>query len=101
MIDEVIAEQMRIAAAAEQQQPLAYQNATSQPQDDPMSDQKAIGGLPKAYNIGTPPAGDTGTLQPRATAGVYGPVLHGASGRGRRSSLRTPGRSPRVRVYLE
>ena len=95
MIDEVIAEQMRIAAAAEQQQQLAYQNATSQPQDCHMSDQRAIGDLPKAYNIGTPPEGDAGTLQPRETVGGYGPVLHGATGRGRRSSPRTPGRSPR------
>ena len=70
MIDEVIAEQMRIAAAAEQQQQLAYQNATSQPQDCHMSDQRAIGDLPKAYNIGTPPEGNAGTLQPRETVGV-------------------------------
>ena len=95
MIDEVIAEQMRVAAAAEQQQQLAYQNAKSQPHDDPTSNQNAMGGLPKAYNIGTPPTGSTGTLQPRATAGGYGPVLHGAPGRGRRSSPRTLGRSPR------
>ena len=101
MIDGVIAEQMRIAAAAEQQQQLAYQNATSQPQDCHMSDQRAIGDLPKAYNIGTPPEGNAGTLQPRETVGGYGPVLHGATGRGRRSSPRTPGRSPRVIVYLE
>ena len=95
MIDEVIAEQMRIAAAAEQQQQLAYQNATSQPQDCHMSDQRAIGDLPKAYNIGTPPEGDAGTRQRRETVGGYGLFLHGASGRGRRSSPRTPGRSPR------
>ena len=60
-----------------------------------MSDQKAIGGLPISYNIGTPPEGNAGTLQPRETVGGYGPVLHGATGRGGRSSPLTPGRSPR------
>ena len=58
------------------------QNVTSQPQDDPTSDQKAIGDLPKAYNMGTPLEGDAGTLQPWETAGGYGPVSRGASGRG-------------------
>ena len=73
IIDEVIAEQMRIEAATEQQQ-LAYQNATSQPQDCHLSDRRAIGDLPRAYTIGTPPEGKAGTLQLRETVGGYGPV---------------------------
>ena len=60
-----------------------------------MTNQHVVGGLPTSYSIGTPPTGSTGTLVPRATAGVYGPVLQSSSGRGRRSSPRTPGISPR------
>ena len=91
MIDEVIAEQIRI----EQQQQIANQNCQSRPEDDPMSSQLALGRVPEGYNIGTPPQGSTGSLQPRATAGGYGPILPGTSGRGRRLSPRTLGRSPR------
>ena len=60
-----------------------------------MSNQLALGRVPEDWDIGTPPTGSTGTLMPRETAGGYGPVLHSASGRGRRSSPRTLGRSPR------
>ena len=91
MIDEVMAEQIRI----EQQQQIANQTCQPRPQDDPMSNQPALGRVPEDYDIGTPPTGGTGTLMPRETAGGYGPVLHSASGRGRRSSPRTLGRSPR------
>ena len=98
MKDEVRAEQMRVEAAAEPQQQLAYQKADSQPQDDPMTNHSVVGGLPKSNNIGTPPTGSTGVLVPRATAGVYSPVLQSLSGKGRRSSPRTPGGPPGVLV---
>ena len=95
MRDEVLAEPIRVAAAAERQQRLAYQNAKSLPQDDPMTNINVVGGLPKSYNLGTPPTGSTGTSVPRATVGVHGLVLQSSFGKGRRSSPRTPGRSPR------
>ena len=60
-----------------------------------MSSQPALGRVFEGYNVGALPQGSTGSLQPRATAGSYGPFLPGTSGRGRRSSPRAPGRSPR------
>ena len=92
VIDEALENQMRL----EQVRSLTGQQCQVQPEDEPMGRHPALENVPEGYNIGTPPTGSTGSLQPRAIAGEHDLVLPGVSGRGRRSSPRTPGRSPRV-----
>ena len=65
------------------------------PTDAPMGRSPALESFTEGYNIGTPLTGSTGSLQPRETVGDYDLALPSISGRGRRSSPRTPG-SPRV-----